>query len=136
MKRKAFTMMELIFVIVILGILAGVAVPRLGATRDDAAITKGIADIAAIRNSISLLRSENLLTGNNAFPATIDNGAGNLFAPVLDYPISETGRYWARVNQTTFTFTVAGVATTFTYNPADGRFTCVAGAGNCDILTR
>jgi len=36
MKRKAFTMIELIFVIVILGILAAVAVPKMGATRNDA----------------------------------------------------------------------------------------------------
>lgn len=37
---RAFTMIELIFVIVILGILATVAIPRLTATRDDAEIAK------------------------------------------------------------------------------------------------
>ena len=34
--KKSFTMIELIFVIVILGILAAVAIPKLAATRDDA----------------------------------------------------------------------------------------------------
>ena len=34
--RRGFTMIEMIFVIVIVGILASVALPRLSATRDDA----------------------------------------------------------------------------------------------------
>lgn len=36
MKRCGFTMIELVFVIVILGILGAIAIPRLTATRDDA----------------------------------------------------------------------------------------------------
>ena len=44
MKRNAFTMIELIFVIVILGILSAVAIPKLMATKDDANIVKEVAN--------------------------------------------------------------------------------------------
>ncbi|ALV23995.1 putative type II secretion system protein [Campylobacter iguaniorum] len=43
--KKGFTMIELVFVIVILGILASIAVPRLAATRDDANAVKAAAEI-------------------------------------------------------------------------------------------
>lgn len=45
--KKAFTMIELIFVIVLLGILAAVAIPKLLATRDDARTSTLITQIKA-----------------------------------------------------------------------------------------
>ncbi len=45
-KRTAFTMIELIFVIVIIGILSAIAIPKFSATRDDALDARDCKNIA------------------------------------------------------------------------------------------
>jgi prepilin-type N-terminal cleavage/methylation domain-containing protein len=63
--KTAFTMIELIFVIVILGILAAVAIPKLTATRDDAEVSKvtqnimtSVSEIAAYAMSQSKVNAD------------------------------------------------------------------------------
>lgn len=63
--RYAFTMIELIFVIVILGVLAAVAIPKLAASRNDATASRVANDLG---NCISASGGAYQMTG--AFDVT------------------------------------------------------------------
>ena len=52
-SRYAFTMLELIFVIIIVGILATISIPKLSATRDDAKISKLSYNIQTVKTEIA-----------------------------------------------------------------------------------
>ncbi len=63
-KRSAFTMIELVFVIVVIGILAAIAVPKMAATRDDAVVSKARATVGALRSAITTERQKRILRGD------------------------------------------------------------------------
>ena len=46
-------MIELVFVIVVIGILSAIAIPKFAATRDDAIITKARTTVASVRSALA-----------------------------------------------------------------------------------
>ncbi len=58
MSKSAFTMVELIFVIVIIGILASVAIPKLSGVTDGAKKSAEIATISAVTTAIDTANGE------------------------------------------------------------------------------
>ena len=80
--KKAFTMIELILVIVVIGVLAAVATPRISATRDDAVLVKTMAEIrTAIEEINAYYISQGKLaldTANNKVKFKVMTNAGVL----------------------------------------------------------
>lgn len=149
---SAFTMVELVFVIVILGILAAVAIPRLAASRDDAVVVKGKSQVSAIRSGISLLKSKRLLEGNVTAPQALDAASTaegqNLFhggadGNILEYPLlsKSADGSWMKtsannVNPITYTYRMMGRTVGFDYNKTSGMFTCDTSNTDCVDLSQ
>ena len=128
-KKQGFTLIELIMVIVILGILAVVAIPRFTnlSINANASAEQGV--VGGVRAGIATLHANNV--ANNVvpnYPATLDGAAvaactttNACFGTVL----SQGGvtSSWVKTGALTYTGpdTVAGL--TYTYDPATGAFT-------------
>ena len=63
MNRKAFSMLELVFVIVILGVISSVAIPRLIVGREDACYAKLRAGLSEVETSLTREWTRKFLQG-------------------------------------------------------------------------
>ncbi len=79
-SKSAFTMIELIFVIVIIGVLASIAIPSLSATRDDARS-------AVLAKAIQSVKSEiaSSILATNRIPTTTEE-LKNVSNTISDLP--------------------------------------------------
>lgn len=139
--KNAFTMIELIFVIVVLGILAGIAIPKLAATRDDATLATMRANLATIQSAVQNKHAADLVAGNMTYKTidfankTTDGSKWNikdlLTKPIkIDEKCGRNGFCGAKDNE--ITIVVAGSQATFTFDTGNGSWTCAGAA--CDQL--
>lgn len=129
--RKGLTLIELIFVIVVIGILSAIALPKFSDSGTTARIASGRADVMAIRSAILSERQKRLIKGDASYitPQNLDqNSTTKLFGGVLTYPkknLSSEG-HWSLDNNThgKYIYTVDGESVKFEYNSTTGSFTC------------
>ncbi|ATB70088.1 hypothetical protein SJPD1_1983 [Sulfurospirillum diekertiae] len=154
--KLAFTMIELVFVIVILGILGAVAFPKMAPFIEDAKMARGQSNVAAIRSAISNERGKNMLNGVVAFPQILDDAAkdtsgeslfdGNATVSILQYPLysKASGGFWMKKSDngatTQYRYYLSDSRyVDFNYTRATGNFDCAHNAANdndCANLTK
>ncbi len=153
-NKQAFTMLELTFVIVIIGILSAIAIPRFADTADSAYMVKAQSTITTVRSALATERQKRILRGDykvigdlgdatnvfNLMEADRDGNQASLFQyPIVNCAVGQTA-CWDRVDATHYSFKFP--------DSADGqanfilqrnRLDCVAGAANeakCALITR
>lgn len=133
--KKAFTLIELVFVIVILGILATVAIPKLIVTRDDAEIAKAKSQIAAVRSGIQLKRNEMILSGTQGYPTNLEDGAccfGGILSTRIEERKDDNSYGWKKDTDGTYTINTNKEQVKFTYSDSDGSFKCEGATSDAD----
>jgi general secretion pathway protein G len=155
--KKAFTMVELVFVIVVIGILSAIAIPKFAATRDDAVITSAIATIGSVRSALASERQKRILRGDftaiTAVDGTVDATANDVAIfdffdnvdtteRVLEYPIrtcatSTTRGCWIGLANNEYRFRMPHNANNVDFNITSSRFECkLPNSDDCKLLTK
>ena len=70
MNRKAFTLVEILIVVIILGILAAIVIPQFSEASDDARLSSMVSDLQTVRCQLELYRVE-----HGIYPDGVDSTA-------------------------------------------------------------
>lgn len=89
-NKKGFTLIEIIAVLVILGILAAVAIPKFMGLQDDARNAAGLGGLGAAAGNVQVAYAKMLAAGSNPTQGTLLTklgGTGN-YTNVGDFTVS------------------------------------------------
>ncbi len=136
-KQKGFTLIELVMVIVILGILAAVALPRYINLQTEARTASVNGMAGAVRSAVALARAKYIAVGNMTLGTVDMDGTAVACAVGTGIPTGAAGGIGLAIQDLTGFTPAYGTPTTFqptnggsatcqiSYDPATGQVTTV-----------
>lgn len=100
---SGFTLVEVLLVIVIIGIIAGIALPNLAGKTEKAMLGKAKSEIANLSMAVDLYEVD-----NGAFPSSLDGLINNPGMPNWDGPYMKKGKIPGDPWGQPYTYTVSG----------------------------
>lgn len=128
-NNKAFTLVELILVIVILGILSATVVPQFFDVQDEAKETVVNHAVGVIKNGITMYAAERIATtGLETYPLILDavpdntpcSAAHPCFTEILSQPV--TDETWHKINGNNYDWEYGAPIRHFHYDAGTGVF--------------
>ena len=127
MRRDGFTLVELLFIIVVLGILAAVALPKFSTYLETADLTNAKSKVFAIRSGLQVYKNKHILLGQFPYPDSLDSDANHLFDQVLPSAVTPSTKRggWKREDSTKYRYYLTDDKyILFKYDKTKGTFEC------------
>ena len=128
-QQTGFTLIELVVVILILGLLAAVALPRYAALTTQARVASINGVAGGLRGAVALVRAQYIASSLTTSPVTMLDGTAVAVSTGVPsagggFPLSTAGGI-DNAMPTPAGFTLASGAATATYTPTGGSATCL-----------
>lgn len=116
-KQQGFTLIELVMVIVILGILAAVALPKFADLGGDAKRAKLQGALGSVKSASAIIHSKALVDGTSASASSSVAVEGGTVDTVYGYPAGTTTAIQAAAGLSSTDYTVTAATGTVTIKP-------------------
>jgi len=129
LKYKSFSLIELIFIIIILGIVSTIAIPKLFNKTKNTTILKGKTDLNIILNGLQQYKTKVILQNLSYDLTSLETSNSKyLFDKILDKPFTvqkNKAGYWNKLSNTTYRYYISSTDfIKFTYDKTNFTFSC------------